>query len=65
MSSKIKVTLKKGLIGRPQDQRGTARALGLTRIGQTVEQDDSPVVRGMIFKIKHIVEVEEATAEKK
>lgn len=59
MSSKIKVTLKKGLVGRPADQRGTVRALGLKKIGQTVEKEDRPEIRGMVFKIKHLVEVEE------
>ena len=61
MSSILKVTLKKGLVGRPEDQRGTVRALGLKRIGQTVEKEDRPEIRGMIFKVKHLVEVEEVT----
>jgi large subunit ribosomal protein L30 len=59
MSSKLKVTLKKGVVGRPADQRGTVKALGLRKIGQTVEKDDSPEIRGMIFKVKHLLEVEE------
>lgn len=59
MSSRVRVTLKKGLVGRPADQRGTVRALGLKRIGHTVEKEDRPETRGMIFKVKHLVEVEE------
>ena len=59
MSSKLRVTLKKGMVGRPADQRGTVKALGLKRIGQTVDKDDRPEIRGMIFKVKHLVEVEE------
>ena len=59
MSSILRVTLKKGLVGRPEDQRGTVRALGLKRIGQTVEKENRPEIRGMIFKVKHLVEVEE------
>jgi large subunit ribosomal protein L30 len=59
MSSRLKVTLRKGLVGRPADQRGTVRALGLKRIGHTVEKEDRPEIRGMIFKVKHLVEVEE------
>jgi large subunit ribosomal protein L30 len=59
MSSRLKVTLKKGLVGRPADQRGTVRALGLKRIGHSVEKEDRPEIRGMIFKVKHLVEVEE------
>jgi len=69
MSSKLRVTLKRGLVGRPQDQRGTVRALGLKRIGDTVEKEDRPEIRGMIFKVKHLVEVSEigprAKAKKK
>lgn len=59
MSSSIKITQTKGLVGRPEDQRGTIRALGLKRIGHTVIKDDRPEIRGMIFKVKHLVEVEE------
>jgi len=42
-----------------KDQTATARALGLRKINQVVEMPDNPSVRGMIFKIKHLVEVEE------
>jgi large subunit ribosomal protein L30 len=59
MSSRLKVTLKKGIVGRPADQRGTVRALGLKRVGQAVEKEDRAEIRGMIFKVKHLVEVEE------
>lgn len=62
MSSILRVTLKKGLVGRPADQRGTVRALGLKRIGHTVDKEDRPEIRGMIFKVKHLVEVEEVSA---
>ena len=62
MSSRLKVTLKKGLVGRPGDQRGTVRALGLKRIGHTVVKEDRPEIRGMIFKVKHLVEVEEISS---
>jgi len=65
MSSRLKVTLKKGLVGRPADQRGTVRALGLKRIGHTVEKDDRPEIRGMVFKVRHLVEVEEIPAGEK
>jgi large subunit ribosomal protein L30 len=63
MSSRLKVTLKKGLVGRPEDQRGTVRALGLKRIGHTVIKEDRPEIRGMIFKVKHLVEVEEVSGD--
>lgn len=65
MSSRVRVTLRKGLVGRPADQRGTVRALGLKRIGQTVEKEDRPEIRGMIFKVKHLVEVEEVPEAKR
>lgn len=66
MSSTLRVTQIKGLVGRPADQRGTIRALGLKRIGHTVEKEDRPEIRGMIFKVKHLVKVEEvAEGDKK
>jgi large subunit ribosomal protein L30 len=56
---KLKVTWKKSAIGYPVDQKRTIRALGLRRLGQSVEHGDSRVVRGMILKVRHLVEVEE------
>ena len=55
----IKVTLKKSTIGCKKDQIATVQALGLKKIGQTVEKNDVPQIRGMIFKVKHLVEVSE------
>lgn len=55
----LRVTQVKSAIARPGDQLATLKALGLGRIGKTVEQVDNPAVRGMIFKVKHLVEVEE------
>ena len=46
-------------IGCPQDQRGTLRALGLGKIGRVADHADNQSVRGMIFKVKHLVEVTE------
>ena len=54
---RLKITLRKCGIGHPQDQKDTIRALGLRRLHQTVEHDDSPSVRGMVEKIKHLVVV--------
>jgi len=54
----LKITQVRSVIGTPADQRATVRALGLKRIRHTVEQADTPVIRGMIFKVKHLVEVE-------
>ena len=55
----LKITLQKSLIGRKQDQIATAKALGLTKIRSGVIKQDNAAMRGMIFKIKHLVSVEE------
>jgi large subunit ribosomal protein L30 len=49
----------KSVIGTPQDQRATVRSLGLRKIHQHVELPDTPVVRGMILKVRHLVRVDE------
>lgn len=58
--SKIKVTLKKSLIGRKKDHIATANALGLSKIGKTMEHNDTPQVRGMVKKIEYLLQIEEA-----
>lgn len=55
----LKITQIRSTIGCKYDQGRTVRALGLKRISDTVEQEDNPVIRGMIFKVKHLVKVEE------
>ena len=55
----LRVTQVKSAIACPADQGKTLKALGLGKIGRTVEQVDNPCVRGMIFKVKHLVKVEE------
>ncbi len=55
----LKVTLVKSSIGYSERQKRTVRALGLRRMGQTVEHNDNPVIRGMINKVFHLVKVEE------
>lgn len=59
MANTIKVTLKKSTIGCKKDQIATVEALGLRKIGQSVEKPDNPQIRGMVFKVKHLVEVSE------
>jgi len=59
--TKLRVTWKKSAIGYARDQRRTVRALGLHRLNQTVEHDDSRSIRGMINKVRHLLEVEERT----
>lgn len=55
----VRITLVRSAIGYNYHQKRTVRALGLTRMHQTVEHVDSPTLRGMIAKIIHLVEVEE------
>jgi large subunit ribosomal protein L30 len=59
--SKLRVTWVKSDSRRKFDQKRTIRALGLRRLGHTVEHSDSPSVRGMINKVRHLVAVEEAS----
>ena len=59
MPNRIRVTLTKSPIGYEQSQKDTVRALGLRKMNQTVEKDDTPVVRGMINKVRHLVTVAE------
>jgi large subunit ribosomal protein L30 len=56
---KLKVTYVKSAIGYPQRHKDTVRALGLRKLGQTVEHKDTPVIRGMVHRVAHLVEVEE------
>jgi large subunit ribosomal protein L30 len=55
----IRVTLVKSPIGYSKRQKATVRALGLRRMHQTIEHVDSPVLRGMLAKVSHLVLVEE------
>ena len=56
-SSVLRITLTKSPIGYSLRQKRTVRALGLKRLNQTVEKADTPVVRGMIAKVSHLVTV--------
>jgi large subunit ribosomal protein L30 len=55
----VKVTLRRSIIGEKPKTRATVEGLGLKRIRQTVEQVDSPGLRGMLAKVSHLVEVED------
>ena len=55
----LKVTQVKSVIGATASQRATVRALGLKRINDTAEHVDTPVIRGMVFKVQHLVNVDE------
>lgn len=55
----IQVTYRKSAIGYRQDQKDTIKKLGLRRLNQTVELEDTPALRGMVNKVSHLVEVSE------
>ena len=57
--AKLKVELKKSTIGRKKDHIATVHALGLKKIRDVVEQNDTPQIRGMINKVNYLLEVEE------
>jgi len=56
---KIRITLVRSPIGNTERHRATVRALGLHKIGQTVEQTDTLTIRGMLAKVNHLVKIEE------
>ncbi|HLV38329.1 50S ribosomal protein L30 [Xanthomarina sp.] len=56
--SKVKVKQVRSKINCPENQKRTLEALGLRKIGQVVEHDDTPTIQGMINKVKHLVSVE-------
>lgn len=58
----LRVTYRKSTIGYSQSQKNTVLSLGLRRLNQVVELPDTPSVRGMLFKVKHLLTVEEINA---
>jgi len=58
--AKLKLTQVRSQISQSERHRGTLRALGLGRIGKSNEIDDSPVLQGMLRKVRHLVDVEES-----
>lgn len=60
MADTLKVTLKKSPIGAIPKHRATIEALGLKKIGQTKELPNNDAVKGMVWHVRHLVEVEEA-----
>ncbi len=59
MADKLIVTLKRSIIGEKPKTRANVRALGLRKLHHSVEHNDTPDVRGMLHKVRHLVEVEE------
>ena len=60
MARKVRIRQIKSASGHKADQRRTVEALGIRGMNQVVEHVDTPQIRGMIFKVRHLVEVEEA-----
>jgi large subunit ribosomal protein L30 len=58
-TTKLKITQLRSSIGCQQNQRATLKSLGLRKIRQSVERDDTPQIRGMIHTVRHLVTVEE------
>ena len=56
--AKLRITWTRSAIGLPRSQRRVVRALGLRKLHQTVERADTPSIRGMVHKIRHLIAVE-------
>jgi large subunit ribosomal protein L30 len=56
--AKVRITQVRSQIGQSEAHRGTLRALGLGKIGRSVERDESPVLAGMLRKVRHLVKVD-------
>jgi len=65
MARKVKITQTKSASGHPADQRATVRALGIRHMQQTVVHTETPQIRGMVFKVRHLVKVEEHRGEER
>lgn len=61
--AKIKITWTKSAIGYAKDQGATIKALGLRRLNHIVIKEDNPTIRGMVYKVRHLVKVEEDATE--
>lgn len=62
MAKRIRVTLIRSYIGRPEKQRQIVRGMGLGKVNRAVVLSDTPEIRGMVNKVKHLVSVEELEA---
>ena len=63
MAVRLRVTYRKSSIGYSERQKRTVQSLGLRRLGQHIELDDTPTVRGMVFHVRHLVVVEEIESD--
>jgi large subunit ribosomal protein L30 len=65
MSVKLKITLVKSMVGRPEKQRKVLRGMGLTKLNKSVFLNDTASIRGMVNAVSHLVKAEEKTDEVK
>ena len=63
MAGKLKITLVKSMIGRPEKHRRVLRGLGLTKLNRSVELENTPAIQGMINVVSHLVQAEEIADE--
>lgn len=63
MAKKIKITQIRSAIGKLENQKRTIRALGIKKMNYSVVQEDTPVIRGMINEVKHLIKIEEIDGE--
>lgn len=56
---RLRITLMHSAIGYTKEHKATLRALGFHRLHETIEQDDTPSIRGMLYKVNHLVRIEE------
>lgn len=62
MATRLRVKYVRSVIGRTKRQRATLAALGLRRIGDSIEHEDTPAIRGMVRTVEHLLEVQEVEA---
>jgi len=62
MTARLRITLRRSIVGKNPSARGTVRALGLRHIGQSVEISDGPAARGQVRAVRYLVDVEEIAA---
>jgi large subunit ribosomal protein L30 len=63
MARRLRIRQTRSASGHPQDQHATLRALGIRRLQHVVEHNDTPQIRGMVFKVRHLVTVDEVGTE--
>lgn len=63
MAEKLKITLVKSMIGRPEKHRKVLRGMGLTKLNKTVILENTPAIRGMVGAVSHLVKAEETFDE--